>query len=153
MLVCTDQDLSVWEHASILRAFQLWQFTADETTPGDELTFFHNESMTRVDYDGNVLAVTFTHHDLKDVFKDLFGALYSLGWTKAEAYHPISTMSELMVDIAKSIPASMDFDVCPGKIETPIDSLPGGERLFDPDQIDSGRSINNYVNEFKTSLT
>jgi hypothetical protein len=114
--------LDVWEKNASVRAFQTFDWN-DASVGGDELTFAHEGSAVMIQYDGDIVAVKFGNGRLCDALPDLFDVLTGLGWQFAEVHHPARSMSALMGDIGRAIPASMKFDVCPAKASIEISSF------------------------------
>lgn len=111
--------LSAWDKEATVRAFQTFEWN-HASAPGGELEFAHQNTPVVVRYDGEVLAILFGLGKLNDAVPDLFAVLNSLGWRMAEVYHPVASLSGLLSDFGKAIPANMDFDVKPAKSEQKI---------------------------------
>lgn len=113
VLVCKNT-LNPWEREASIRAFQTYGWN-DASTGGDEQIFHHEDAGVMVRYDGDVVAIEFAGEQLNAALGDLFQVFYALGWRDIEVYHPINTMSLLLGDMGKAIPAAMDLDVKPAK--------------------------------------
>lgn len=128
VLVCTNE-LPAWEADAAMRAFAIYQWT-DATTAGDDASLRHNEFGTIIRYDGGVLAIDFGHGSLNDALPDLFLALHALGWRGSEVYHPASSINDLLADMGRAIPASLDFDVQPARIKQAISESSEGQMFI-----------------------
>lgn len=128
VLVCTN-DLRAWEPVQTLRAYQTYQFS-DSSISGEDPSFTHNDTGAIIRHEGNVLAIDYGHGKMHDMLPDLFYVLNNLGWKGAEVYHPAETMSELLADIGRAIPANMDFDVKAAQMGTPIEENPVAANLM-----------------------
>jgi hypothetical protein len=131
VLVCTNELPEVWEPEQITRAFGTFQFF-DATTHGDDPSYRHNDTGTIVRYEDNVLAIDFGHGQapLGEELADLFSALSSLGWRSAEVYHPAATISALLEDMGRAIPANLDFDLRSAQHSKPIEDSSAGQTLM-----------------------
>lgn len=128
VLVCTNE-LPAWEADAAMRAFAIYQWT-DATTAGDDASLRHNEFGTIIRHDGGVLAIDFGHGSLNDALPDLFLALHALGWRGSEVYHPASSLNDLLADMGRAIPASLDFDVQPARIKQAISESSEGQMFI-----------------------
>lgn len=129
VLVCLNE-LPHWEPEQVARAFATYQWF-DATTSGDDPSFRHNDTGTIVRHEGNVLAIDFGDgHTLLEELPDLFYTLHSLGWRIAEVYHPAETISVLLEDMGRAIPASLDFDVRPAQPAKALIESPAAQMLM-----------------------
>lgn len=128
VLVCINA-LPTWETDAAMRAFAIYQWT-DATTSGDDPSLRHNDAGTIIRHEGGVLAIDFGHGSLNDALPDLFLALHALGWREAEVYHPAATLNALLVDMGRSIPPNLDFDVRPAKTDQPIEESPEAQMFI-----------------------
>lgn len=113
VLVCTNQ-LPSWDRAAILRAFQTFMFD-NATVSDDEPSYKHQETGGVVRYEAGVLAIDYSNSPA--IFPDIIAALSALGWRSAEVFHPAITMEALLSEIGRSIPASLNFDVRPARVQ------------------------------------
>lgn len=109
VLVCKNE-LGAWDQSVCLRAFQTFNWE-DASTPGSDITFKHEATGALVRHDGGVVAIETLHNELHDSLHDLFRVLHALGWREAEVYHPMESMTMLLRDMGKAIPAQLEFDI------------------------------------------
>lgn len=127
VLSCKNQ-LGEWDSDAAARAFQTFGWN-DVSTPGNGLSFSHEDTGILVHHDGGVIAIDFGDGRLSEALADLFAVLHALGWRLAEVFHPTETMASLLSDIGKAIPAQMDFDVAPAKKVIAISEFAEGATL------------------------
>ena len=114
--------LKSWDKHANARAFQTFGWN-DASISADELTFAHITSGVMILFDGNILAVKFGNNQLTDALSDLFSVVNNLGWKLVEVYHPAHSMSVLMAEIGRAIPAHMDLDITPAKASLQISAF------------------------------
>lgn len=129
VLVCTNA-LQGWDKVAVVRAFQTYQWN-DGTTLGNDASFSHIGSGVIVLHDGNLLAIVCGHEMLDEALPDLFEVLYALGWRSAVVYHPPETMSALLVDMGRAIPARLNFDIQPAPAGRAISDFAEGATLIE----------------------
>lgn len=124
--------IQTWETNAIIRAFQLHQWDGIQVGDGDEtgdLSIVHTTSGTIVHYDGQVLAIDRGDTDLNEAFTDLFLVLRHLGWQNIEVYHSLATMGDLLQDMGRSIPASMEMNIFPFNHKANIESTANADHI------------------------
>lgn len=109
VLQCVNP-LPDWNADSAVRGFQTFGWN-DASTPGNGMTFAHDETGVFIQYEGELVAIQFTEGRLADALPDLFMVLFGFGWREAVVYHAPETIGALLADIGRSIAAGMDFDV------------------------------------------
>ena len=128
VLVCTNT-LGQWNEDAILRAFQtfLWNHA---TMPGNDLTYVHVNTGVIVRYDGNILVIERGQGQLEDALVDLFDVLYSLGWRKAELYHPPESIADILAAMGRAIPARLDFDIQAAQSKQAVSDFPESRAML-----------------------
>lgn len=129
VLVATNP-LPEWDSAATVRAFQTYLWS-NASTSSDHLSFAHDETGVIVAFDGDVVGIECGHGSLPEALPDLISVLHSLGWRKADVYCLSAHVQELMADIGRAIPASMDFDVQEAKRGELIADVPAAQQLRD----------------------
>lgn len=143
-VLCCLNNVHDWDQAATIRAYQTFGFD-DASTPGNDQSYRHEDTGVMVLHDGDVVAIQFGDGNLVAALGDLFRVLSSLGWQKAEVYHPAHTMGALLTDMGNAIPAHMDFDVNAAKQDSgEVSQLPEAVAL-----VERGRNLLQGVVEAK----
>jgi hypothetical protein len=130
-VLCCLNNVHDWDQAATIRAYQTFGFD-DASTPGNDQSYRHEDTGVMVLHDGDVVAIQFGDGNLVAALGDLFRVLNSLGWQKAEVYHPAHTMGALLTDMGNAIPAHMDFDVTAAKQDSgEVSQLPEAVALME----------------------